>query len=108
MARVLVWSPEAIEDIESIAAFIARDSPWYAKAVASKIVEIAETIPDFPEMGRVVPEIGETSIRERFVHRYRIIYRLDQARVLVTAVIHGRQEFEPFVARIQSAQNSDL
>jgi plasmid stabilization system protein ParE len=44
MARVLVWSPEAIEDIESIAAYIARDSPWYANAVASKIVEIAETI----------------------------------------------------------------
>jgi plasmid stabilization system protein ParE len=108
MARVLVWSPEAIEDIESIAAYIARDSPWYANAVASKIVEIAESIPDFPEIGRVVPEIGETSIRERFVHRYRVIYRLDQARVLVAAVIHGRQEFEPFVARIQSAQNSDL
>ncbi|HEY7744448.1 MAG TPA: type II toxin-antitoxin system RelE/ParE family toxin [Burkholderiales bacterium] len=77
MARFLVWSPEAIEDIESIAEFIARDSPWYAKAVASRIVELAETIPDFPELGRMVPEIGETSIRERFVHRYRIIYRLD-------------------------------
>lgn len=107
MARALVWSPEAIEDIESIVAYIARDSPWYAKAVASKIVEMAESIPAFPEMGRVVPEIGETSIRERFVHRYRIIYRLDQTRVLVTAVIHGRQDFEPFVVRVQSAQNPD-
>ena len=104
MARVLVWSPEAIEDIESIAAYIARDSPWYAKAVASKIVEIAETIPDFPELGRVVPEIGETSIRERFVHRYRIIYRLDQTSVLVAAVIHGRQDFEPFVSRIRDME----
>jgi toxin ParE1/3/4 len=104
MARVLVWSPEAIEDIESIAGYIARDSPWYAKAVASKIVEIAETIPDFPELGRVVPEIGEASIRERFVHRYRIIYRLDQASVLVAAVIHGRQDFEPFVTRIRDME----
>jgi toxin ParE1/3/4 len=54
MARALVWSPEAIKDIESIAAYIERDSPWYAKAVVSRIVETAETIPDFPEMGRVV------------------------------------------------------
>ena len=53
MARGLVWSPEAIEDIESIASYIERDSVWYAKAVASKIVETAETIPDFPELGRI-------------------------------------------------------
>ena len=55
MARGLVWSPEAVEDIESIASYIERDSVWYAKAVASKIVETAETIPNFPELGRVVP-----------------------------------------------------
>ena len=30
MARVLVSSPEAIEDIEAIATYIERDSPWYA------------------------------------------------------------------------------
>ena len=93
MARALVWSPEAIEDIEAIAAYIERDSPWYAKAVASKIVETAESIPEYPELGRIVPEIGESAVRERLVHRYRVIYRLDEGRVLVAAVIHGRQHF---------------
>lgn len=44
MARVLVWSPEAINDIEAIAAYIERDSPWYAKAVVSKLVESAGSI----------------------------------------------------------------
>jgi len=39
MARGLVWSPQAIEDVESIASYIERDSVWYARAVASKIVE---------------------------------------------------------------------
>lgn len=98
MARALVWSPEAIEDIEAIAAYIERDSPWYARAVATKIVEVAESIPDYPELGRIVPEIGEPAIRERLVHRCRVIYRLEEVRVLVAAVIHGRQDFEPFVA----------
>ena len=37
MARGLVWSPEAIEDIESIASYIERDSAWYAKAAASML-----------------------------------------------------------------------
>lgn len=60
MARALVWSPEAIEDIESIASYIERDSVWYARAVALKIVETAETIPEFPALGRVVPEVGDS------------------------------------------------
>lgn len=69
MARIVVWSPEAIEDAEAIAAYINRDSPWYAKAVVSNIVETVEDIPDYPEMGRAVPELGDAAIRERFVHR---------------------------------------
>ena len=35
MARQLRWSPEAIEDIESIANYIERDSAYYARAVVS-------------------------------------------------------------------------
>jgi len=101
MARALVWSPEAVEDIDAIAAYIDRDSPWYARAVASKIVETAESIPEYPELGRIVPEIDDPAIRERLVHRYRLVYRLDEARVLIVAVIHGRQDFGSFVARIQ-------
>jgi plasmid stabilization system protein ParE len=107
MARGLVWSPEAIEDIESIASYIERDSAWYAKAVASKIVETAETIPQHPELGRIVPEIGDVSIRERFLYSYRIIYRLDAERILVVAVIHGSRLLQPFIQRIEGAQKPE-
>lgn len=104
MALRLAWSPEAVEDIESIASYIERDSPWYAKAVASKIVEIAETIPEFPELGRVVPELGDASIRERLLHSYRIIYRIETGRILVAAVIHGSRLLQPFVQRIEGSR----
>jgi toxin ParE1/3/4 len=107
MARGLAWSPEAIEDIESIASYIERDSPWYAKTVASRIVETAETIPDHPELGRIVPEIGDRSIRERFVYSYRIIYRLESERILVAAVIHGSRLLQYLLPRIEGAQKSD-
>ena len=89
MALRLVWSPEAIEDIESIAAFIERDSPWYAKAVATRIITTAEQIPDYPELGKMVPEIGNAAIRERLVYSYRVIYRVESERILMVAVIHG-------------------
>lgn len=103
MAIVLVWSPEALEDLEAIAAYIERDSPWYARAVTSKIVETAESIPRYPELGRAVPEVGDPAIRERLVHRYRVIYRIDRTRVLIAAVIHGRQDFGQFATRVQGA-----
>ena len=108
MALRLDWSPEAIEDIEAIASYIERDSPWYAKAVASKIVQTAETIPNFPEVGRIVPEIGNPSIRERFVYSYRIIYRIETERILVAAVIHGRRLIQSFLQRIEGEQKSNL
>ena len=108
MARSLAWSPEAIEDIESIVSYIERDSSWYAKVVASRIIETAETIPEYPEIGRVVPEIGDVAIRERFAYSYRIIYRVEADRVLVAAVIHGNRLLQPFAQRIESGSKSDL
>lgn len=107
MASGLVWSPEAVEDVESIASYIERDSPWYARAVVARIVETAETIPDSPGVGRVVPEIGDASIRERFVYSYRIIYRVQEERILVAAVIHGSRLLQPFLARIEGPRNAD-
>lgn len=62
--------------------------------MVSRLIETAETISEYPQLGRMVPELGEPNIRERLVHRYRLIYRLEQDRVVVTAVIHGRQDFQ--------------
>lgn len=59
------WSPEATEDLESIAEYIARDSEFYARAVVSKILAASRKIPEQPLIGRVVPEISEEEIRER-------------------------------------------
>ena len=89
MARFLAWSPEAVEDVEAIANYIERDSRHYARAVVSRILSVAESIPDHPALGRAVPEIHDPEIRERFVHRYRVIYRVEPNRILVVAVIHG-------------------
>jgi toxin ParE1/3/4 len=34
------WSPEALEDVDAIAAYIAKDSPFYASAVVQKILDV--------------------------------------------------------------------
>lgn len=67
MADRVVWSPEAIEDVEAIATYIERDSTVYAQSVVSKIVQTSQRVGDFSHAGRVVPEIGDENIRELFV-----------------------------------------
>jgi len=104
MARQLRWSPEAVEDIETIAAYIERDSSYYARAVVTRIVSLAESFPDYPELGRVVPELRNPDYRERFVHKYRIIYRVEPERILIAAVIHGSRQLEPLVEQIHRVQ----
>jgi len=90
----VAWSPEAIEDLESIAEYIGRDSEFYAHAVATRIVEMARSIESLPRSGRVVPELGDEKIRERFIYSYRLIYHVQERRILIVAVIHGKRLIE--------------
>jgi addiction module RelE/StbE family toxin len=88
----VVWSPEAKEDLESISAYISRDSSFYARIVVGKILETARTLGDQPLMGRIVPEYAIDNVRERFVYRYRIIYQVESKQILVVAIVHGAQD----------------
>ena len=101
MARRLTWSIEAIEDVEAIASYIERDSAWYARVVTSRIVEIAEHVVEFPQAGRVVPEVGNEQIRERFVYSYRVIYCVYPDRILLIAVIHGSRLLQSLLPEIE-------
>ncbi len=94
MARTLRWSKESLQDISGIAAFIARDSIYYAQYVVEAILDKGESLIHFPESGRVVPELEQASIREQFVFSYRLIYQLEEDEVLVLAVIHGKRLLE--------------
>ena len=94
MAYRVVWSPRALDDVESIASYISRDSTAHASAVVTKIIRATKTLRRFPFAGRIVPEFEDETLRERFVYSYRIIYRIQAQTVTVAAVIHGRRMLE--------------
>jgi plasmid stabilization system protein ParE len=48
--------------------------------------------------------MNDPAFRERFVHKYRIIYRLETERILVVAVIHGSRQIEPLFGRMHGVQ----
>ena len=95
----VTWSPEAVEDLESIAEYIGRDSSFYAQSVVSQILEVSRELKGFPLIGRMLPEIGDENIRERFIYSYRLVYKIQQQRILIVAVIHGKRLIENIEAR---------
>lgn len=101
MAVLIEWSPEAVEDLELIAEYVARDSSFYARAVVTQILSVSRSLAEFPRLGRVVPELGEETVRERFSYSYRLIYRLEPKRILVVAVIHGKRSLENVPGRFE-------
>ena len=96
MAYKIKWSPEAVEDLEAIYNFIARDSIYYAKSVITKILDSVQSLKDFPKIGRIVPEINRDEIRERLVFNYRIIYQIKEQTVIILAIVHSSRLLEKF------------
>ncbi|MBU4526653.1 MAG: type II toxin-antitoxin system RelE/ParE family toxin [Desulfomicrobium sp.] len=91
MALLIDWSPQALEDLELIAEYIARDSDFYARAVVQALLEGARSLGTLPNRGRIVPEFGDPCIRERLLYSYRLIYRIETERIVIVAVIHGQR-----------------
>lgn len=87
MAKIK-WTPQALEDIETIANFIARDSTYYAGVFTVKVFEVVESLKLFPESGRIVSELNRKEIREVILGNYRIIYRVKEDIVEILTVYH--------------------
>ena len=93
MARKIIWSHEAADDLNALSEYIARDSVHYAAAFTQQILEASSSLNIFADRGRVVPELGDPSIREVIVGNYRLIYSTEQSRIVVLAIIHGYRDF---------------
>jgi toxin ParE1/3/4 len=94
MAQALIWSEEALDDVDRIAEYIGRDSPYHAQQVVEQLFDLAGELPAHPELGRIVPELADPKVRERFLYSYRLIYELSDDEIHILAVIHGRRLLE--------------
>jgi addiction module RelE/StbE family toxin len=89
--RALVWSGPAIDDLREARAYTARDEPAAARRLAGKIREQVLLLRDQPLLGRVVPELEPRGFREVIVGRYRIVYEVEERRVVILRVWHGKR-----------------
>ncbi len=95
MAREVGWAESAVEDLESIAAYISRDSEAYATAVVRELVRAAGSLSELAERGRQIPEYGDPTVREIFVCNYRLVYQVLPETVKILGIIHGARTMPP-------------
>jgi len=82
------WSEQAVRDLEEIHDYIARNSPRYAAVVTGRLVGAADQVRQYPESGRVVPELGDPTVRG-------IVYELRAGEAEVLTVFRASRLFPP-------------
>lgn len=86
------WTDTAERHLDALYAYIAQDSPEYAKRMVDRLTRRSQQIAAFPFSGRRVPEFDIDQIREVIEGPYRIIYHIKPDQNDVLAVIHGAMD----------------
>lgn len=91
MGIPVILTPQSQNDLRQIVRFIARDNPVRARTFGNTLIDKALSVGAFPEMGRIVPELGDDRVREIIHGSYRIIYEVfrEPSRVFVLRFWHG-------------------
>ena len=56
---------------------------------------LVEALEEFPQSGRVIPEINNAHCREIIYGAYRIMYRITEKEIWITGVLHGAKNWRP-------------
>lgn len=81
----VIWSPSALDDVDSIAEYIARDSVDQASLFVERLIKATDRLREFPLSGRVIPEIKEERCRE--IGKLGAWHRVETERIGMAAVM---------------------
>jgi plasmid stabilization system protein ParE len=92
--RRVVWSDGAFRELDEATEYVAQDSRQAAVRLLQRLLDAAESLSEFAERGRVVPELDDPSIRELQVNPYRLVFSVSETEVAILGVLHQRRDFD--------------
>ncbi len=103
MAYKIIWSLQARDDLREIVSFIAADNPAVAESFGLQLMTRTDSLANFPQLGRVVPEQNDENTREIILRPYRIIYQVLPARqvVAIARIWHGARGEPQIPSRLE-------
>lgn len=87
----IAWTDRALDRVEETALHIAADDPAAALRWTNELFAAVERLAEFPQSGRLVPELEGRRMRELVYGAYRVFYRVDADAVLILTVRHASQ-----------------
>ena len=103
MAVEVSLTDDALDDLQDIADYLSTtESVDVASRVVGKIEEAYVKLAEFPDRGAIPHElldIGMRDFRQVFFKPYRIIYEVEQDRVVVYVIADGRRDMRSLLRR---------
>ena len=96
MAEV-IWTEPALQEQDALAEYIALDNPVAASHLVQEIFDKIERLGDFPQSGRIPPELPCSVYREVLIPPCRIFYREAEKRVLVLYVMREERQLRTYM-----------
>lgn len=95
MGWQVIIAPSARSDLAGIVRYIAQHNSDAAARLGYELITRAESLTQFPEIGRRVPEFRQPDLREIICRSYRIIYRLQRKdnQIQIVRFWHGARGF---------------
>ncbi len=91
--RAVIWAESARAALDEVVTYIAQDSRDQAVKVLIQALDVAASLQTLADRGRIVPEVNEPNLRELFVFRYRLMYRVSANQVRIVGFVHGARDF---------------
>jgi len=83
----IIFARSAHQDLKDIAEYFEEeDASEAGRRIISDIISQVETLSDYPDMGRIVPEFNVENLRELIRSPYRIVYSRDKGKVSIVRI----------------------
>lgn len=87
----VLWTDQAFERLAEIEEHIARDDQATAERFIDRLIDRSQALADHPGLGRILPELLGSELRELVEGNYRIVYRSQGDTVVVLTVFEGHR-----------------
>jgi toxin ParE1/3/4 len=87
----VAWTDLALDRVEATALHIADDDPAAALRWTDELFAAVERLAEFPDLGRLAPELEGRRVRELIYGAYRVFYRVEAEAVMILTVRHASQ-----------------
>jgi plasmid stabilization system protein ParE len=88
----IVWTPEAQDDVDRLADFVAAYDSGRADKIEEELSAAPKRLLEFPRRGSRFSQYDPREIREYRTGGYLLRYELREGDIVVLRVFHGRED----------------